>query len=359
MSTLTAKERFEAVFRFEHPDRIPIASYLCNDAIANYFAGETLTCENALEVFPKALRQALDYVEQKDDDGKLFIPEPEHLATDKLGYKIQYQRWTNWIAGYPYPPNDTKSMAMVIRREIDLFNAWNGHNASEIIQRVDHLQTQLGTDALVSGRTFIITGPGINYRDGLENFTYFLADYPDLHAEWLKARHGYWLRKIDLLEDSSRYPVVLIAGDLAYKNGLLVSPKWLRASGWFQRLTEIVDTFHQKGIKVIYHSDGNLNSILPEMVATGIDALNPIETAAGMDLGEIRKEYGNRLVLYGGIPYDVLLSGTPDEVRQVTKNCLQIASPGYIAGSSSEEFSNDMPLENFLAMRETIETWKP
>jgi hypothetical protein len=359
LSSLTTKERFEAVFKFEQPDVIPISSWLCNDAITNYYAGETLTIENAHEVLPKALRKTLDLVYQKDDQGELFVPEREHLETDELGYTHQYMRWTSWVVDYPYPPKDTKSMANTIRREIDLFNAWNGQNANEIIQRVDHLQTQLGDNTLVSGRTFIITGPGINYRDGLENFSYFLADFPDIHAEWIEARHAYWLRKIDLLEDGSRYPIVMVAGDLAYKTGLLVSPNWLRASGWFQRLTEIVDAYHQKGIKVLYHSDGNLNPILPDLIATGIDALNPIETAASMELGEIREAFGNHLVLSGGIPYEVLLNGTPEDVRRVTKKCLQAAAPGYIAGSSSDEFSDDMTLENFLAMKETIDTWKP
>ena len=304
------------------------------------------------------MRGCLDLV-QKTESGELFLPEREREETDEWGYVRRYARWTSWVTRYPYPRGDTRAMARIIGAEIERFRDWRGEGVEEITSRVDALQARLGDDALVSGRTFIVTGPGMNYRDGLENFTYFLADHPGLVAEWLQARHQRWLRVIDLLADGSRYPVEIVSGDLAYKGGMLISPRWLRDSGWFRRLSEIVDAFHQKGVKTIYHSDGDLTKVLPELVATGIDGLNPIEVAGGMDLGVLRAEFGHRLVLVGGLPYDVLSRGRPDEVRQATETCLRLASPGYVAGSSTEEFSDDMPLENYLAMLETIRSWRP
>jgi hypothetical protein len=358
LAELTAKERVEAVFRLEQPDYTPVYSWLCNDAVVGYFAREPLTVDNATKVIPKAMCGCLDLV-QKTESGGLFLPERERVETDELGYTRRYARWTSWVTRCPYRDGDTEAMGRVIREEIERFRSWNSAEAGKIISRVDGLQLQLGDDALVAGRTFIITGPGINYRDGLENFAYFVADYPDLHAQWLQARHERWLRMIELLADGARYPVAIVSGDLAYKNGMLVSPLWLRQSGWFRRLTEIVDAFHQKGVKVIYHSDGDLTKVLPDLVATGIDGLNPIEVAAGMDLAALRAEFDHRLVLVGGLPYDILVHGTPDEVRRTTEDCLRVASPGYIAGSSTEEFSDDLPLENFLAMLETIRSWRP
>jgi hypothetical protein len=356
---LTARERVEAVFRFEQPDYAPIYSWLCNDAIIGHFGGERLTVENAPQLVPEAIRGCLDLVHQRTQSGALFLPEREREETDELGYTRRYDRWTSWVTRCPYPPGDTKAMVRVIGEQIERFRSQDREEAEGIISRVDDLQAQLGDDTLVFGPTFIITGPGINYRDGLENFSYFVADYPDLHAEWVQARHELWLRMIDRLADGSRYPVELVAGDLAYKGGMLVSPRWMRESGWFRRLAEIVDAFHQKGVKVVYHSDGDLTQVVPDLVATGIDGLNPIEVAAGMNLAALREEYGDRLVLSGGIPYDILVHGTPAEVCQATEACLRVASPGYIAGSSADEFSNDLPLDNFLSMLETVRAWRP
>ena len=119
-----------------------------------------------------------------------------------------------------------------------------------------------------------------------------------------------------------------------------------------------MDAFHQQGVKVIFHSDGDLSEVLPDLIATGIDGLSPIDVAAGMDLAELRSQF-DHLVLCCGLPYHVLAGGTPDEVRQVTAAALRAASPGYLAGSSSEEFSEDMPVESFLAMLETLRSWRP
>jgi uroporphyrinogen decarboxylase len=353
-----AKERIEAVFRFERPDRVPIYSWLCNDAIIEHFSGRALTPENAAEVVPQAMRGCLDLV-QKTDSGALFLPEREREETDRFGFTRRYARWTNWVIGRPFADGDTAAMATFMREDIERFRTWSSAEAAQVISRVDQLQQQLGTDALVAGRTFIITGPGSYYRDGLDNFAYFRADYPHLATEWLQARHQRSLRMIDCLADGERYPVEIVSGDLAYKGGMLFSPLWLRDSGWFHLLSEIVDAFHQKGVKVIYHSDGNLMSILHDLVATGIDGLNPIEVAAGMDLARLREGLGARLVLVGGLPYHTLICGRPDEVRRATEECLRVASLGYIIGSSTEEFSNDVPLMNYLAMLETVRAWHP
>lgn len=354
---LTARERIEAVFRFEQPDHVPAYGWMCNDAIIQHFGGEPLTVESAPEVVPRALRRCMDLV-AKNTAGRPILPEREREETDELGYARRYTRWTDWVTGLPYPPGDTETMAQVIRHEIELFRSWDEGEVERHLARVDDLQARLGDDALVIGRYSVVTGPGCYTRDGLDNFSYFLADYPGLSAEWVQARHERSLRMIDRLSDASRYPVDLAAGDLAYNNAMLFSPQWLRESGWFRRLTEIVDAFHQQGVKVIYHSDGDLREVLPDLVASGIDGLTPIDVAAGMDLAELRREY-DRLVLSCGLPYHVLAGGTPDEVRRVTEAALRAASPGYIAGSSSEEFSQDMPLENYLAMFETVRSWRP
>jgi len=358
MANWTAKERLEAVFQFEQPDITPLSSWLCNDAIVKHFAGEELTVENACTAFVKGLRGCINFTYQKDDKGNLVLPEYERDEIDEFGYTRHYVRWTSWVVGYPYQNGDTQAIARIVREEIERFRSWDGQDAADIIARADGWQSLLGDDTLLSGRTFVITGPGINYRDGLENFSYLLADYPELAIEWSQARHERWLRMIELVEDAELYPVVLVAGDLAYRSGTLVSPRWLKESGWFRRLAEIVDAYHQKGIKVIYHSDGDLRRILPELVGTGIDGLNPIEVAAGMELSALRQQYP-RLVLGGGVPYDILLNGSREEVKQATLHCLKSASPGYIAGSSTDEFSDDLPLENFLEMFDTLNNWRP
>ena len=75
---------------------------------------------------------------------------------------------------------------------------------------------------------------------------------------------------------------------LGYKTGLFFSPTFLHECGWFRRLTELVDCFHAHGVSVVFHSDGDIRPILKDLEATGIDGLNPIETAAGLTVGHVR-----------------------------------------------------------------------
>jgi hypothetical protein len=91
---------------------------------------------------------------------------------------------------------------------------------------------------------------------------------------------------------------------------------------------------------------------LDDLVAAGIDGLNPIETVAGMSLKELREKVGPRLFLAGGIDMSQLLSnGSPEEVRQVCQQAVRDAYPGYLMGSTTEA-DNSCKLENLLVMRE-------
>jgi hypothetical protein len=91
--------------------------------------------------------------------------------------------------------------------------------------------------------------------------------------------------------------------------------------------------------------------VLDDLVATGIDGLNPIETVAGMNLKEVRQKYP-RQFLAGGIDMSQLLSnGTPDEVREVCRQAIRDVYPGYFMGSTTEA-DNSCKAKNLVAMYE-------
>jgi len=62
-----------------------------------------------------------------------------------------------------------------------------------------------------------------------------------------------------------------------------------------------VDWAHSKGIYARLHSCGNVMPLVPEFVDIGIDCLNPMEVKAGMDPLAIKKQFGDKLVLHGGL----------------------------------------------------------
>jgi len=150
--------------------------------------------------------------------------------------------------------------------------------------------------------------------------------------------------------------VVVFGDDYADKNSTLMSPRHFREF-ILPGLKRCVDAAHEAGAYVIKHTDGNVMAILDMIVDTGIDALNPLEPQAGMDIRRIKRDYGDRIALVGNIDCGYLLSQAPvEEVRRVTRRTILDAAPGggYLLSSSNSIHSSVRP-ENFMAM---IHSWR-
>jgi uroporphyrinogen decarboxylase len=147
--------------------------------------------------------------------------------------------------------------------------------------------------------------------------------------------------------------VIMLGDDIAYRTAPMVSPamydEFIRP-----RLAKIVKVIHEEGALAVKHSDGNLWPILDMMISTGIDGINPIEPVAGMDIGEVKRKYGDRVCLIGNIDCGDLLSfGSEADVRRVVRDTIRTAGVGggYIVSSSNTIHSAVKP-ENYRAMIE-------
>jgi uroporphyrinogen-III decarboxylase len=86
-------------------------------------------------------------------------------------------------------------------------------------------------------------------------------------------------------------------------------------------------------------------------VEAGFDAYQSVQASAGMDLKQVKDTYGNKLVLWGGVPLELLQSSTAREVRDASRAALKIGKPngGYIFGSS-HSIATGTKYDNFMAM---------
>jgi len=173
---------------------------------------------------------------------------------------------------------------------------------------------------------------------GLQRFCEWTLDHPDL-VEAVLWRHA---------EDGARWartaarerlcPLFFIGEDIAYKDRLIFSPRWLRRV-FLPTLALLVEPLREAGVKVIFHSDGYLMPILDDLLEVGIAGLNPIEPLAGMDIGYLKRRYGGRLILVGNVDCSRTLPlGTVEDVRRAVRECVLAASRGggHFIGSSSE-----------------------
>ena len=102
---------------------------------------------------------------------------------------------------------------------------------------------------------------------------------------------------------------------------------------------------HDRGICAQLHSCGNIMSLLPDVVATGVDALNPLEVKAGMDTLKIKREYGDKLVLHGGINA-AQWKNTEAVIAEIDEKVPRLKENGGYIFASDHSIPNDVSLEN-------------
>jgi uroporphyrinogen decarboxylase len=149
--------------------------------------------------------------------------------------------------------------------------------------------------------------------------------------------------------------VILEGEDYSGTSGLFMSVEHLKEIV-LPGLQRAIDVARNAGIPFVKHCDGFIPPKVVELlIDAGIDALNPIEPVPGMNLGEYKRIYGDRIALWGNVECTNLMTfGTSEEVAVATRKCLEDAMDGggYIL-SSSNTIHGAVPPENYLAMVET------
>jgi uroporphyrinogen decarboxylase len=148
---------------------------------------------------------------------------------------------------------------------------------------------------------------------------------------------------------------ICINSDYGYNDGPFISP------GMFSEfvtpyLAEIVDKMHEYGAKVILHSDGDLRLILDQIVSTGLDGYQSIDPQGNMDIAEVKKQYGDRLILIGNVQTSLLQEVDEPLIRKSVDYCMTNGKPGgrYIFSTSNCIFAG-MPLESYNIMLDEYE----
>ncbi len=190
---------------------------------------------------------------------------------------------------------------------------------------------------------------------GTTQFLMDMIDNPGLVHDLIELTLSYDIRAMERAV-AAGVDVVVFGDDYGDKNSTLMSPRHFKEY-ILPGLKRCVDAAHKAGAYVVKHTDGNIMAIIDMIVDTGIDALNPLEPQAGMDIGLLKERYGKRIALVGNIDCGYVLSQAPvEEVRRVTRETIRKAAPGGgFCLSSSNSIHSSVKPENFMAM---IETWR-
>ena len=359
MAKMTKRERIERTMARQETDRVPLYDLLFNDGAIEYFSGEKLpllvddaaTRATVDRMTGKAIGRFLDMTRAWD-----FGPLVDRDFTDEDGFvhhESVYEK-TSWIKTRPF--KDEAGAAEYLKKLTK--------RLQEQTRTVLRTSQQFGADyrryfientSRLGDTIHLLTQHGTGLDDlhtslGIEMFVYLYDSQPGVVSEAWEAYTAYNIAVCHAIADVRLSPLVLTYGDIAYKNHLIYSPKLLRKE-FFPRLKRLNDAWHEHGFKCLYHSDGYLMEVMDDLITTGIDGLNPIETLAGMSLKEVRTKYP-QLFLAGGIDMSQLLSnGSVAEVKAVCRQAIRDAYPGFFMGSTTEADNSCKP-ENLVAMYE-------
>ncbi len=196
---------------------------------------------------------------------------------------------------------------------------------------------------------------------GMDYLLMLMASEPEiaglLFDKMLELKIDFFSSALPSLGDS--IDVIGLMDDYGTQVSQLISPRMFR-NQIKPRLKEVFNCIKTlaPNAKRFFHSCGNVRPLIPDFLEIGVQILNPIHIkATGMDPSELKKDYGDKIVFWGGgiDTQGILPMGTPQEVREDVKRNLEALMPGggYIF-NTIHNIQADVPPENLVAMIETL-----
>jgi hypothetical protein len=381
---MNSKQRVKMAFEHKEPDRVPVSELYINSPVASEVLGRTaftgwsgyIRCEvmNNMLIDGRAdefyQREVQDLVElyRKLELDTILIERPP-LADIQIPVAINDTTWKF--------SDDESGIWSVIHYDpkTDLFHTMdsNFHNADiseferfvEMLERdpinmdrwsweqAEYIIDKCKNDMFVMAVVEIDFPPmSMGALGGI--FMEAMAFRPDLCERYL----DYRVRKgLKFIEKYAAIGVDCIfdGEDLAGSRGPLFSPKdYMRF--YAPRFNILAEACHKRGMYYLRHTDGNIMQFADEfLLMSGFDGYHSIDPSAGMDIGLIKQNYGEKITLMGNVDCAAVLHlGTQEDVIRETKKVIRKASPGggHILASSNTIHS-DVPTKNYLVMLET------
>ena len=210
--------------------------------------------------------------------------------------------------------------------------------------------------AIMASGASIYQHPAFNR--GIENLLCDMLTDPDMAERMMDHYVEFYLEYFAALFESSkgRIDILRIADDLGMQDRILISPDLFRKFVK-PRLKRFTDMAHSYDVKVMFHSCGDIIPFIDEIIESGVDILDPIQTtASGMDPFVLKKQFGERIIFHGSIDTQYTLpQGSPEAVRNEMDEMAKVLGEGggFIA-APSHILQPDVPLENIIALYETI-----
>ncbi|MCE5240577.1 hypothetical protein LLH23_19125 [bacterium] len=345
-------ERVATALRREEPDRVPLCEFLVDPPVKEAFlgrhVGNSLTRADDYDVAADVefwYRAGYDFMHLAPNYLGLFtggwnVSEGDYSLYDdqpvQKAWMEEHQsviRTRADIESYPWPDPETVDLS-------DLLQAAN--------LLPEGMKLTSGTWGIFETTRALL---------GFEAVAYALYDEPGLVEGVLERVGDFLFRLFQRVLKLPNLGAVWFADDLSSVDTYFVNPNWYRQHlfPWMRKYGEAAAA---AGLPLIYHCDGTMWEVLPDVVDMGFAAIQPVEPKA-MDIVEVKRQYGSHLCLIGNIDLGgALVRGTPADVEAEVRQRLAQLAPGggYMVGSSNS-ITSYVPLENYRALIEAVFRW--
>lgn len=331
-------------------DKIIIDDVMQQLALVEDDVREILKCD-ARSVMPNPSEKSSLIVPMHEEDGNIKF-------TDEwgLGWRMPLDGGL-YFDMYKAPLADVESL-----EDIKKF-PWNDPEDpvrfSGLKEEADRIVHEEKT-AYLLGRQFAGIFETAAWMRGMENFMVDLMMNPGM-AEGLMdiildMKFRYWNKALE--EVGKNVLLITEADDLGSQDRLLVSPDLYRKyiKPRHKKLMEFIKQKAQNKVYIFFHCCGAIFDIVPDLIESGIDILNPWQiNAKGMDTKKFKLEYGNDMTIWGGgcETQEILPYGTPKQVKEDTKKRIDDLAPGGgFIFNPVHNIQGEVPPENIIAMWE-------
>ncbi len=392
--SMGATERFEEILnRKELPDRIPIhlmgvPEYSVTriefneqeDGLAKsdpFFADErnmlftplgdrTLAYYFGGEDCGYSAGSTFDFEKILDEQGRFITDEAttaKYKAREEgqfVNYKGRRNGWKKLDTGHRY----TWFIDGFLKKK-EQIDAWFGeygwpheHEAPPVKrEEVREFQVKFGDRMFLTGH---INRAGLFeetwFMMGMDSFGYLCAKDGPFVDRIVDSILQQDLNAVDALKPL-HFSCIYLSDDLGQKGRPLISPRTFRRF-FFEPYKELFAAIHDIGAKAILHSCGNIVELLPMLVDAGLDGWQSMEVPAEVDHAAVKKQFGDKLILVGGIDSSRELTfGNPASIERHVQAQIKAMGQGggYISGPAHDYLK--VPLKNAIAMRDAVYTW--
>lgn len=323
---MTSYERFKCVYDHKEPDRIPMHESPWGPTVARWHK-EGLPHGVGVGAFFGFDNIAGIGV----DNGPRY---PTRVVEDTEDYVISTSAWGATMKNWKRTASVPEFIDFIIKDQ----KSWEETKArmTPTRDRVNWEHLKQNYPKWREQGAWIQAGAWFGYdifaswNVGTERMLMAMVAEPDWCADMFNHALSVNLDLLDMVwEEGYKFDCLSYPDDLGYRNGIffdldtyreVLKPAHKRSCDWA----------HERGVKVMLHSCGNILELIPDLIDAGFDGLNPLETKAGMDVIELKEKYGSDLVLDGGIDVRKMTDGIEIEEEIRTKITAAKEGGGYI-----------------------------